>query len=706
MAIQELHFTKDWNNAEDFPVVAKNAAQARANIQALHDETKDYINNELLPTLVGVDNFTKHCWRVRDFDIVTGRPGEYFRYIYSDDRHAYPDSGIVDGFEYEYLGVPADFATPPGGQAGQVLTKVSDADHDFMWADIASGGGSGGGGGGGGGTAGAGAVRYDINQGLSSSQKTMARNNIGAASQSLSITVEGLTGKVDEMDEEFEGIKMQVGDATGRLSELAITVDEISSKVDNGGGDSSELSVRVDGIEASVKTAEGNITTLAARTNGIEARVVNAEGDIGELDLTAKGLTSRVTKAEQDIKTNSGEITGVKTQYSEIKQTADSLTTRVSKTENDIKSNSDEINTVKEQYSEVKQTATDLTSRVVNAENDIKGVQTQYSEVKQTATDLTSRVSAFEGDLTELEDNSNAQYSEIKQTIDNISFTVSDPVGGSGDNRYVNITLTVDGVQHRGTVLIDGNVNVSGQLSAEALYAALGDIARLRVDSVSTSRRIPKFLKLDTEDDNYIDIEDQHIALRRAWTDGSYEQAVDDFGAELFWEQDIYGDNDPLDGPVAELMSDGYPKVNGQRVFITTENTGYPVWVYSYQTGNRLLLTYEESGGNFGPRMRWGDGYGYDNPEQGRAYIQKLGATLDIYYHGGDNVKRGIFIGDQYTDIVGQRRPTKIAFSGDVCNVTYEGDIAIGFTFNRDSNGVITSVTDTNGHTCTLEGLE
>ena len=704
MAIQELHFTKDWNNAEDFPVVAKDAAQARANIQALHDETKNYINDELVPALQDASNFGKHCWRVRDFDIVTGKVGEYFRYIYSDDRNAYPDSGIADGFEYEYLGVPVDFATPPGGKAGQVLTKVSDADHDYMWADIAAGGGGGGGGGGGsGGTAGA--VRYDINQGLSSSQKTMARDNIGAASQSLSIAVEGLTGKVDEMDDEFEGIKLQVGDATGRLSELAIAVDEISAKVDNGGGDSSELSVKVDEIEATVKSAQGDITTLAARTNGIEARVTNAEGDIGELDLTAKGLTSRVTKAEEDIKTNSGEITGVKTQYSEVKQTAESLTSRVTKAESDIKTNSGEINTVKEQYSEVKQTADSLTTRVSKTESDIKSnsneiatVKTQYSEVKQTATDLTSRVSAFEGDLAELEDNGNAQYSEIKQTIQDISLTVSDPVGGSGTNRYVNITLTVDGVQHRGTVLIDGNVNVSGQLSAEALYATLGDIARLKVDSLSTSRRIPMYLdyvynnrpgKID--DDYYIDIKEQHIVLRRAWTDGSTEQAVDDFGAELFWEKDIEN---------ATIGSDGYPIVDGARVFITTEATDWPVKVFSYEEGDRLLISFDEIN-NYGPRMVFGEGDG-SAAGNGRGYIEKP-FDFNVYYKNQHGQKHGIFMGEEFTHINGLPLPTAFSFSGNDFAIAMQDGKSINGSFGV-TDGELTSIT-VDGHTVSVSGV-
>lgn len=51
MATPRLVFSKDWNNPEDFPPVAANAAQARQNIQLLHDETKTYINGSLLPAV-------------------------------------------------------------------------------------------------------------------------------------------------------------------------------------------------------------------------------------------------------------------------------------------------------------------------------------------------------------------------------------------------------------------------------------------------------------------------------------------------------------------------------------------------------------------------------------------------------------------------------------------------------------------------------
>ena len=51
MAVTNFNFTKNWNNAEDFPPVVNNSNQARNNIQLLHDEVRDYINTVLVPAV-------------------------------------------------------------------------------------------------------------------------------------------------------------------------------------------------------------------------------------------------------------------------------------------------------------------------------------------------------------------------------------------------------------------------------------------------------------------------------------------------------------------------------------------------------------------------------------------------------------------------------------------------------------------------------
>lgn len=48
---EKLKFTRDWNNSSDFPTYEENEQKVRADMQALHDETKEFINETLIPEL-------------------------------------------------------------------------------------------------------------------------------------------------------------------------------------------------------------------------------------------------------------------------------------------------------------------------------------------------------------------------------------------------------------------------------------------------------------------------------------------------------------------------------------------------------------------------------------------------------------------------------------------------------------------------------
>ena len=50
---EKLKFTRDWNNSSDFPTYEENEQKVRADMQALHDETKEFINETLIP---GIEN--------------------------------------------------------------------------------------------------------------------------------------------------------------------------------------------------------------------------------------------------------------------------------------------------------------------------------------------------------------------------------------------------------------------------------------------------------------------------------------------------------------------------------------------------------------------------------------------------------------------------------------------------------------------------
>lgn len=52
MAFDKLQFTKNWNNPDDFPTVELSEEKVRADMQLLHDEVKNYLNDKLIPAVV------------------------------------------------------------------------------------------------------------------------------------------------------------------------------------------------------------------------------------------------------------------------------------------------------------------------------------------------------------------------------------------------------------------------------------------------------------------------------------------------------------------------------------------------------------------------------------------------------------------------------------------------------------------------------
>lgn len=52
MAFDKLQFTKNWNNPDDFPTVELSEEKVRADMQLLHDEVKNYINDTMIPAVV------------------------------------------------------------------------------------------------------------------------------------------------------------------------------------------------------------------------------------------------------------------------------------------------------------------------------------------------------------------------------------------------------------------------------------------------------------------------------------------------------------------------------------------------------------------------------------------------------------------------------------------------------------------------------
>ena len=381
--------------------------------------------------------------------------------------------------------------------------------------------------------------------------------------------------------------------------------------------------------------------------------------------------------------------------------------------------------------------AGDIASLQVRAdaiESRVNDVDGNGSSIEQTAQSILQRVTDAEGDI-----------SEISQTVDGISMSVS-TVTENGVV-YSKITLKIGENNLYGYIRMEGNVDISGQLSAEALYAGYGEVANLAVDQLTTSRRIVKYLRGDTSDDNFIRAYGQNLEWVTGTCTGGVAQAKNPDGSPLYWPIRVTG---------LSLGADGYPVTSQQeRVFTTTTRTDYPVQVYAYTEAVKRSISFEAVNGIYSPIDRYGAGNQQGN---NKAWILKTADGFDIRYLTPDNKEIGIRMGadgkvtidgfqydidalraalgmatsggtggtsspgtgfdltqinadgstsgisvdaDGYTDIGGLRKPVAIDFSnleGGHFSETLDGGVYNTYEINRDGSGRITGITDGSGH--------
>lgn len=304
------------------------------------------------------------------------------------------------------------------------------------------------------------------------------------------------------------------------------------------------------------------------------------------------------------------------------------------------------------------------------------------SEITKTAEEINLKIEATDG-----------RVSEVEQTVDGITLTVTSSTSPDGQTT-ASIVLKVGPNSYTGYIKLDGNVDVSGQLSAEALYAALGDIADLTVDRLSTSRRIVKYLAGDQSDDNYIRIQGQHLEFVAGVYAGGTEQATNPNGGLIYWEADPEG---------ATIGSDGYPYVDGERIFTTTTETDWPVMVYTYTEMVKRSISFEQQGDQYVPVDVFGAGDSQGR-QKGRLVKDTEGLLLGYEAQNGQNI--GLHMGDDgHLDFVGLRKPTNIIFTEEGFSVTVDGELTEEFTYTQDASGNITAITDSTGHVTTISGV-
>lgn len=305
------------------------------------------------------------------------------------------------------------------------------------------------------------------------------------------------------------------------------------------------------------------------------------------------------------------------------------------------------------------------------------------SAITKTSEEINLKVEGIDG-----------RVSDITQTVDGISLSVTSASSPDGQTTAT-ITLKVGPNNYTGYIKLDGNVDVSGQLSADALYSAFGEIADLSVNRLSTSRRVVKYLAGDTSDDNFIRVEGQSLEFVAGIAKSTTEQAKNPNGELIYWEADPAG---------ASIGADGYPYANGERIFTTTKQTSWPVMVYQYEEQVKRAISFQSDGQYYYPVDVFGAGD--DNGKQ-RGYLVKRQNSLELTYETSTGKQLGLAAQDEgYLDLMGMRKTVGLNFSGwdkGSWGVLLEGVkemLDYGVTLN--SAGVPVKITYPDGTDCPI----
>ena len=394
-----------------------------------------------------------------------------------------------------------------------------------------------------------------------------------------------------------------------------------------------------------------------------------------------------------------------------------------------------------ENFTAIRQRADEIELLAQNNAGDIASLRVRADEISSTVGNVDGRVSSLEQTADGFETrvtNAEGDISRISQTVNGITLSVS-TVTENGEV-FARLTLRIGPNELYGYIKLEGNVNVSGQLSADAIYAGYGEVGHLAVDQLTTSRRIVRYLAGDTGDDNYIKIYGQNMLWITGSPTGGTEQAKTPDGAPLYWPLDVSG---------LSRGTDGYPVTGqGERIFTTATPTAYPVQVYSYSEAVKRSVSFEAVNGIYSPIDRFGagnqqennrawilktaDGFDIryltpDNREIGirmttegkvlidglsleaetvKAALGAAGAGFDLAQINGDGSLSGLVVGaDGYADIRGLRKPVTIDFSrvqSGAFSETLDGGILNRYSVERDESGRIRTITDTEGHVTTV----
>ena len=256
---------------------------------------------------------------------------------------------------------------------------------------------------------------------------------------------------------------------------------------------------------------------------------------------------------------------------------------------------------------------------------------------------------------------------------------------------------------------VTGDYVFDGRLGADAvftdsLYAEQGDIAELTVDRLSTSKKVRLYNLRSTNDDNFLQIQDNYLRLITGSVkyDGATpltEQATNRYGDPLYWQK-----------IPASINASGYPlDENGVQIYATTEQPTpgegetldqYKVMVYQYTELVKAELAFKNESGTYVPQLIMGAG---DNNGYSKGYLYKSATELLIQYINSAGNDVSVRLNDDgYVDINRLRRATEMDFSGwdyGYFSEELDGNISCGYLVDFDSQGRPVTIYDS-GHAC------
>ena len=223
-----------------------------------------------------------------------------------------------------------------------------------------------------------------------------------------------------------------------------------------------------------------------------------------------------------------------------------------------------------------------------------------------------------------------------------------------------------------------GNIDISinQTVITENLYATMGTVAELTVDSLETSDRVARYKAENTGRMDFIRVEGKNIdfiegTVKLEGGNPVVIQLTNDNLEPLYWTDEL------------------------ESQMFTTE-TDYPVYVYDYDEVYKLRIFYEldSETGYYNPKMDWGTGAGVEGyPERGKGFIEKDADGFKLSYINEAGTEYSIVLGETGILMGGYQGLSKLDFYSNGFKATYGGYV-LGYRWTKDINGKITQLED------------